>query len=211
VLDAYALPHGAFVPEIPWRPATVERWSDRVVVQVVAPATTVERAPFAVLAPGCGWVVETAAGKTATLRAGRADDGEGVIRCYLLFAADEWDRPVALRGALHGEQVRASLLPDGENSDLTATDVDAEAARVRVLTAFAAVLRDPHALLDIVWVARDADDAQTRIAAHYGIEDAAACAVLDMQLRRMTEVGRGRLANELRAREEEQRTRGLPE
>ena len=80
------------------------------------------------------------------------------------------------------------------------SDAAAAAARLDALRAFEAVLRDPHALLDIVLNATDPDQAQARIAAEYGVSVAAATAVMDMQFRRLTDTGRRWLAEELAAR-----------
>lgn len=77
------------------------------------------------------------------------------------------------------------------------SDAERAAARLEALQTYEAVLREPHVLLDTVWDAHDSDDAEARIAARYGVSTAAASAVMDMQLRRLTEVGRGRLADEL--------------
>lgn len=80
------------------------------------------------------------------------------------------------------------------------SDAASAAARVDALRAFEVVLRDPHALLDVVLTAGDFDEAQARIVARYGVSVAAAAAVMDMQFRRLTGTGRQRLAEELAAR-----------
>jgi DNA gyrase/topoisomerase IV subunit A len=77
------------------------------------------------------------------------------------------------------------------------SEAEAAAAREEALRVFDLVLRDPHALLDVVWDARDGDDAEARIAATYGVSRAAASSVTSMQLLRLTEAGRRRLADEL--------------
>jgi DNA gyrase/topoisomerase IV subunit A len=82
-----------------------------------------------------------------------------------------------------------------EDSDRAA---DVAADRQKVFQAFEAVLRDPHALLDLVWGSRDDGDARARIAERYGIDRGAAISVLDLQLTRLTERGRARIAEELR-------------
>lgn len=79
---------------------------------------------------------------------------------------------------------------------MSAADVAAD--RLKVFRAFEAVLRDPHELLDLVWAARDDADARARIAERYGVDGGAARSVLSLQLMRLTEAGRARVAEELR-------------
>ena len=109
IVDAYPLP---FVPlgRSPWTPATVEVWEDRVVVQLVATAASPGQAPWSALARECEWTLRYDSGAAAPLWAGRADDGEGMVRCYLLFGdRHDSDIPVALVGHLDGDPVEADL------------------------------------------------------------------------------------------------------
>jgi DNA gyrase subunit A len=69
--------------------------------------------------------------------------------------------------------------------------------RLRVFEGFEVVLRDPHALLDVLLESRDQADATARLAERYGISADAAEHVLWLQLLRLTGEGRQRIADEL--------------
>ena len=74
-----------------------------------------------------------------------------------------------------------------------------EAERLRGLDTIQVVLRDPHALLDLLWECRDAADARARIADRYGVAAESAQPVLDLALARLTTTGRARLDEEREA------------
>ena len=112
VVDAYALPFRLFTEGSPWAPATVEVWSDRVVVQVVAPLTVpaVASLPWAPITLESGWTLHFASGAATAMWSGRGDDSEGTARCYLLFGGRRPDdRPVSLTGWLDGVAVAADV------------------------------------------------------------------------------------------------------
>jgi DNA gyrase subunit A len=77
------------------------------------------------------------------------------------------------------------------------------AHRVAILEAFEVVLRDPHALLDCLLESTDADGACAAIVARFGVSDVAARVVMDMQIRRFTELDRQRITDELAQRRAE--------
>ncbi|HVF03729.1 MAG TPA: hypothetical protein VNA20_02710 [Frankiaceae bacterium] len=107
---AYALPYVPLSPGLPWAVASVEVWADRVVVQVVAPAAEVESPPWDLLGPDASWEIGYASGTTSPLWAGRGDEGEGRVRCYLLFGGRAPAAvPVTISGVLGGSRVTGTI------------------------------------------------------------------------------------------------------
>ena len=77
------------------------------------------------------------------------------------------------------------------------------AARIEVLAALRSAAADAHAVLDIVLNAAGEADARETLMSRYGMSAAAATAVLNTQLSRLTATGRERVADELAARRAE--------
>lgn len=113
VVDAYPLPYAPFDGAAAWAAATVEVWTDRVIVQVVAPEAGAGTPPWAPLRPDCDWTLRFRSGGTAPLSSGRGDDGDGTVRCYLLFGGRGPDEPVSLHGRVDGVPVTADLRRPG--------------------------------------------------------------------------------------------------
>jgi hypothetical protein len=110
VVDAYPLPYRPWDGVGGWAAATVEVWTDRVVVQVVAPREAAGDPPWRLLGLDCDWTLGYASGATVPLWSGAADDGEGTVRCHLLFGGrPDGGEPVSLRGRLDGVPVEADL------------------------------------------------------------------------------------------------------
>lgn len=109
VEDAYCLPRGLFGAHTQWAPATVDIWTDRVSVLIVAPEDKTRDLPYEALAYDCGWTLEFENGGTSPLTSGRGDDGEGTVRCYLLFDRIGDDMPAIVRGRVAGVELSADI------------------------------------------------------------------------------------------------------